>query len=151
MLRKAKVTDAKKIYAVISFWAKRGFCLERSLNYIYEHIRDFWVYEENRKIVGVCALHIVGWHNLAEIKSLVVESRYQRRGIGRKLVKACLEEAKSLSIRHVFTLTFVEKFFKSMGFERISKDRLPHKIWSECVHCTYFPKCKERALILDLK
>lgn len=151
MLRKAKVTDAKKIHAIINFWAKKGLCLERSLNYIYEHIRDFWVYEDKKKIVGACALHIVGWYNLAEIKSLVVEKGYQRRGIGSKLVGACLEEAKSLGIKHIFTLTFVEKFFKRMGFKRIDKDSLPHKIWSECVHCIYFPKCEEKALMLDLK
>ena len=151
MLRKAKLNDARKIYNLIHFWAQRGACLERSLNYIYEHTRDFTVYEENRKIVGVCALHLVGWNDLAEIKSLVVDKKYQNKGIGRSLVSVCIKEAKGLGAKSVFALTFIGPFFKKMGFRKISKDNLPHKIWSECVHCVYFPNCQEEAFVLNLK
>ena len=150
MLRKAKVTDAEKIYRLIAFWAKRGKVLPRPLNYIYEHIRSFWVYQEKKRIVGTCALHIVGWEDLAEIKSLVVVKEYQRKGIGKKLVHACIEEAKSLGIKRVFALTFVGAFFRRLGFKKISKEKLPHKIWSECVTCPYFPHCKEKAFILKI-
>jgi amino-acid N-acetyltransferase len=150
MVRKAQVKDAKKIQTIISFWARQGKVLERSLNYIYENIRDFWVYQQGKKVVGACALHIIGWHNLAEIKSLVLDKNYQRKGIGSELVSACIDEAKSLGVKYIFVLTFIGKFFKKFGFKKISKDKLPHKIWSECIHCVYFPKCKEEALILEL-
>jgi len=150
MLRKAKLKDAEEIYSLINFWAKRKRVLERSLNYIYENIRDFWVYEKNKKIIGACALHIIGWQDLAEIKSLVVKKNHQNKGIGKQLVKACINEAKELGVKKIFVLTFIGDFFKKMGFKKIRKTRLPQKIWSECVNCVYFPECKEEAFILKV-
>ena len=151
MLRKANISDAKKIKKLISFWAKKEKVLDKSLNYIYENIRDFWVYEDKRKIIGIAALHIVGWQSLAEIKSLVVEKKYHKKGIGKKIVFACIKEAKSLKVENVFALTFVADFFIKLGFKKINKYKLPHKIWSECINCSCFPDCKEEALFLKIK
>jgi len=151
MLRRAKISDAREIYSLINWWAERGAVLERSLNYIYENMRDYWVYEKKGKIVGVCALHVVGWENLGEIKSLAVDEKYQQRGIGNGLVRACVGEASALGMKKIFVLTFVPSFFKKFGFKKINKNKLPHKIWSDCINCAYFPNCKEEALILLLK
>jgi amino-acid N-acetyltransferase len=150
MIRKAKITDTKSIYTLISFWAKQGKVLGRSLNYLYENIRDFWVFEEKNKIVACCALHIVGWQELGEIKSLVVAKNFQQRSIGSRLVSQCLEEARSLGIKKVFALTFAPKFFKKLKFQEIKMQDLPHKIWSDCVDCVYFPNCKEKAVIIKI-
>ena len=150
MVRKAKLKDAKEICSLISYWAKEGMVLERSLNYIYENIRDFWVFQDKEKLLGVSALHIVGWDDLAEIKSLVVDKRYHKRGIGKRLVDACLQEAKELEVKKVFVLTLTGSFFEKLGFRKIDKKELPHKIWSECVNCIYFPDCKEEAFVLSI-
>lgn len=150
MIRRAKISDAKQIHNLINSWSKKGKVLDRSLNYLYENIRDFWIYEDNRKVVGCCALHVVGWDNLGEIKSLVVAQDYQNRGIGKALVSKCIEETKSLGIKQVFALTFVPSFFKKIGFKKISRKNLPHKIWSDCVNCVYFPDCKEQAMIYKI-
>ena len=33
----------------------------------------------------------------------------------------------------------------------VSKDHLPHKVWTECVKCVYFPnRCVEYAMVKDL-
>ncbi|MDP2924549.1 MAG: N-acetyltransferase [Candidatus Omnitrophota bacterium] len=151
MIRKAKITDTNDIHTLINSWAKQGKVLERPLNYIYENIRDFWVYEDKKKIVGCCALHIIGWQELAEIKSLVVAKKFQHKRIGSKLVAKCIKEAKSLAIKKVFALTFVPHFFKKIGFEAIDMKELPHKIWSDCVNCVYFPDCQEKAVIIKIK
>ena len=151
MIRKAVIGDAEKIYSLIHFWAKKRKVLKRSLNAIYEDIRDFWIYENKGKIIGCCALHIVGWQDMAEIKSLVVAKTQQGKGIGTKLVKKCLAEAKTLGIKQIFALTFVPKFFKNLEFKTIDKNQLPHKIWSDCVNCFYFPNCDEQAVILKTK
>jgi len=150
-IRKARLIDAKEIYSLINSWSQEGKVLERSLNYIYENIRDFWVYEAKNKIIGSCALHVVGWQDLGEIKSLVVLKKFQDRGIGTKLVASCIKEAKSIGIKNVFALTFVPQFFKKLGFREIDRKNLPHKIWSDCVDCIYFPDCQEKAVILHLK
>jgi amino-acid N-acetyltransferase len=151
MVRKAKITDAKDIYALINSWAKKGKVLERPLSYIYEQIRDFWVYVHKKEIIGCCALHIVGWQELGEIKSLVVAKDFHNQGIGKMLVRRCLKEAKILGIKNIFALTFVSQFFKKLGFKAIDRQELPHKIWSDCVNCVFFPDCKEEAVILTIK
>jgi len=152
MLRKAKLSDVEEIFNLIEFWAKKGKLLRRSLNYIYENLRDFWVYEERRKIVGACSLHIVGWQSLAEVKCLAVKKNFQKRGIGKSLVEICLKEAKELGVRKVFALSFEEIFFKKLGFRKIDKKKLPSKIWGECVNCIYFPQeCGEQAFIKLVK
>jgi amino-acid N-acetyltransferase len=149
MIRKANIKDIKQIQGLISYFAQKGLMLPRSINELYENIRDFWVYVENGKIFGCAALH-VSWEDLAEVKSLVVEESRQSKGIGRRLLSTCLEEAKNLKIKKVFALTFKPKFFKKYGFKRIDKSKLPHKIWSECIKCSKFPDCDEVALMIKL-
>lgn len=151
MIRKAKISDAKQIQVLIQLWAKKGKMLERPLNYVYENIRDFWVCEEKNKVVGCCALHIVGWEGLAEIKSLAVNPKHQKKGIATALIQSCLDEAKGLKLENVFALTFVSRFFQKLGFKKISRDMLPHKIWSDCINCTFFPNCCEEAVMLKVK
>ncbi|MCX7739186.1 MAG: N-acetyltransferase [Hydrogenothermaceae bacterium] len=141
-LRKAKVNDAVEIFRILQHFAFREVLLPRSLNSIYENIRDFFVYEEDGKIVGVGSLHIY-WEDLAEIKSLAVEEGYQNKKIGTKIVEACLEEAKQLGIKQVFALTYVPEFFKKLGFEVTDKSLFPQKVWTECIHCVKFNDCKE--------
>ncbi|HID66057.1 MAG TPA: N-acetyltransferase [Aquificaceae bacterium] len=149
MLRKATVKDAKKIYELLNDYAKKGLLLPRSLNSIYENIRDFWVYEVDGQIVGCVALHVM-WEDLAEIRSLAVKDEFRGGGIGTELVKKAIEEAWELGVNRVFSLTYVKDFFKKFGFIEIDKSILPHKVWGECVNCVKFPNCDEEAVLLEL-
>ena len=150
VLRKAKIKDAKGICDLINRWANKKKMLQRSVNSVYDNIRDFWVYTENKKIVGCCALEVVGWDDLAEIRSLAVSKRAQGKGIGAELVKQCMEEAEDLGVKNIFALTYVDGFFKKLGFKEIQKDELPHKIWTDCLNCPSFFKCKEKAVLIKL-
>ena len=149
MIRKATVEDVKKIQKLVNFYAKRDRMLPRSLNELYENIRNFFVYVEGNKIYGACALD-VDWEDLAEIKSLAVAKSRNNRGIGTRLMQECLKDAKKLKITKVFALTYVPDFFEKFGFSVIDKKELPHKIWSECIKCMYFPNCKEIAMIKEI-
>jgi amino-acid N-acetyltransferase len=149
MIRKAKLKDVLVIQSIINSFAKRGFMLARSLNELYENLRDFWVYELEQRVVGCCALHI-SWKDFAEIKSLAVDKRFQKRGIGTALVETCIQEAKQLGVKNIFVLTYIPGYFKRFGFKKISHEKLPHKIWAECINCPKFPECKEIALIKKL-
>lgn len=149
MIRKAKVSDIKQIQSLVNFFAKKDLMLPRSLNELYENIRDFWVIEERQKIVGCAALHI-SWDNLAEIKSLAVAKASQGRSLGRELINACLDEGLKLGARKVFVLTYKPEYFRKFGFKRVRHADLPHKIWAECINCCKFPNCQEVALLKDL-
>ena len=146
MIRKATVADVKKIQKLVNYYARRERMLPRSLNELYENIRDFFVYCEGKSIYGCSALHI-DWEDLAEIKSLAVARQKCGNGIGAKLLAECLRDAKALKVRKVFALTYVPEFFEQFGFRIVDKKELPHKIWSECIRCMYFPGCKEIAMV----
>lgn len=149
-VRKARIADIKIVHKLINDFARKGEMIPRSLNDLYENIRDVFVFEEDGEIKGVCALHIL-WEDLAEIRSLAVKKEAQRLGIGGFLVKTCLREAKNLGIDRVFALTYHPDFFKRFGFAEIDKTRLPQKIWGECLRCPKFPECDETAVIRELK
>ncbi|MFN3870209.1 MAG: N-acetyltransferase [Aquificaceae bacterium] len=150
LLRKANLKDVLSLYNLINEYAKEGILLPRSLNSLYEDIRDFWVCEEDGEILGCAALHIV-WEDLAEIKSLAVKKEQRGKGIGGMLVEACLREAKELGVKRVFVLTYAQDFFSKFNFEEVEKSKLPHKVWGECINCIKFPTCDETAMWVDLE
>jgi amino-acid N-acetyltransferase len=149
MIRKATLADVKAMRSLINQYADSGQMLPRSLNELYEHLRDFHVYEESGSLVGVCALH-VSWDGLAEIRSLAVRKDRMKRGIGAKLVRQCLAEAAGLHVERVFALTYQDGFFRKLGFTEVDKKELPHKIWTDCLNCVKFPNCDESALIITI-
>jgi amino-acid N-acetyltransferase len=135
--------------------------LYRSIYQIYGDIRDYFVVEINKKVVGCCALHIVGKEYnpgnkeavMAEIRSLAVLEKHQGGGIGTKLIKESISEAKKMEINKIFVLTIKEniEFFKKFGFRESKRSRLPQKIWQECVNCPRFPSgCNEILLTLEI-
>jgi amino-acid N-acetyltransferase len=149
VIRKARVPDVPEIQKLVNYFADRNEMLPRSLNTIYENIRDFYVLEEDGSVLGCCALHVT-WGDLAEVKSLAVKENAHGKQFGKKLVEACLHEAREMGVPKVFALTYVPGFFEKMGFVRIDKNTLPHKIWSECINCPKFPDCGEEAVELEL-
>lgn len=153
MIRNARMEDVKEVHALLAHFAAKGLLLGRSLSSLYDQLRDFKVMatasaDGGSSLVGVCALHVV-WENLAEIRSLAVAEACHRQGFGRQLVEACLAEADALGIRRVFTLTYQPDFFRRLGFRTIDKNELPHKVWSDCIHCPKFPDCNEEALLIE--
>ncbi|MCX6799343.1 MAG: N-acetyltransferase [Candidatus Diapherotrites archaeon] len=150
MIKKATMRDAENIKELLSSYAKKRLLLDRSVVGIYEGIREFFVAEKDGKFAGCCALHFC-WEDLAEIRSLAVKEKFKDNGYGKRLVEAALEEAKGFGVKKVFTLTFVPVFFRRLGFAEISKDALPHKIWSDCINCVHFPNCRETAMAIEIK
>jgi amino-acid N-acetyltransferase len=151
-IRKAIIADIKPIHKLLNHYADRGLLLPRPLSELYDHLRDFNVLVENgeaEKIIGACALGIC-WEDLAEIRSLAVIENRQGSDYGRRLVEACLQEARSLGLRKVFALTYAEGFFSRMGFRVVEKATLPQKVWGDCLKCPKFPECDEIAMALDL-
>ena len=149
MLRKAEIRDVKDIQKLLTYFAGRGDMLSRSLSELYESVRDFYIFEDEARLVGAAALHIV-WEDLAEVRSVAVAEDAGGRGIGTQLVRACLDEANILGLKRVFCLTYKPEFFGRFGFRVADKSELPHKVWGDCIKCVKFPDCDEIAMILDL-
>ena len=149
LIRKARMTDVEPIFALVIEFSRQELLLPRSRADLYDSLRDFLVADLGGKVIG-CGALTIEWDNLAEIKTLAVARPYQRRGIGRRLARACLTEARRLDIGKVFALTMVPTFFERLGFERVSRETLPHKVWSECVNCPKFPDCDELAVAIEV-
>jgi amino-acid N-acetyltransferase len=149
-LRKAAIQDVQSIHRMLMAFSQKGLLLPRSYSELYKHLRDFFVLDSVQGIQGCCALTIT-WDNLAEIRSLIVDTAYQGQGWGRRLVDASLSEALTLGVFRIFTLTYQTEFFYKMGFELVDKDGLPQKVWADCLNCPKFPDCcDEVAMLMEL-
>jgi amino-acid N-acetyltransferase len=146
-IRPARVGDVPGIYEQILVFADQKLMIRRSMAELYESIREFLVaVDDENQVVGCVAVHVF-WEDLAEIRCLAVAPQVQGRGVGRRLVEACLEAARELEIKSIFALTNAVGFFERCGYQRVDKSELPQRIWSECVRCPSFPNCLETALI----
>ena len=150
MIRRARVRDVPQIGRIVNEAAEFGLMLPRSLASLYENLRDFHVaVDEDDQVVGAAALTLV-WANLAELASLAVDPSQRGQGLGRQLAQTCVGEARELGIKRVMTLTYEQAFFEKLGFEVVDRQKLPLKVWRECVRCPKNQACDEIAMILEL-
>lgn len=150
IIRKAAISDIKTIHAMLLSGASGGVLLSRSLSNLYNHVRDFHVLcDEDNSVLGCVSLAII-WENLAEVRSLFLHDSLRGKGYGRNLVATGIEAATLLGVCRVFTLTYSTEFFSRLGFLEVTKDSLPHKVWSDCVHCPKFPDCDEVAMAMNI-
>lgn len=157
IIRKATVADVPAMAQIINDAAELGLMLPKSLAALYETVRAFHVAVETapdsltpnapaQRVVGVCGLSIV-WANWAELASLAVTPDQRGKGLGRKLVEVCMDEAQALGIPRVMTLTYEQVFFEKLGFTVLDRQKLPLKVWSECVRCPKNQACDEIAMV----
>jgi len=152
MIRKARLDDVHPIHALLKFYGEKGELLARPLSSLYDHLRDFWVYEdqENGKVTGCAALAFC-WEDMAEIRSVAVAQSHMGRGIGSALTERCIQEAVYFNIKTLFTLTYRPEFFTRFEFKKTDKENLPMvKIWAGCLNCTKFPDCDEIPMVRKL-
>jgi len=132
---------------IVQKFVEDGIILPRSDDEIATNIRSYIVAQKEEQIIGYVALHIHSM-SLAEIRSLIVDERYQGRGIGKELVVRALEEGRALAVKEVLSLTYNKDFFEKLGFHEIQKEKIPeHKIWQDCIKCKHFPICNEVAMM----
>jgi len=144
---KAVLADIKRMQDIVFSEVKTGTVLERTEDEMATNIRSYTVVKSDDFIIGFVALHI-HTPTLAEVRSLVVDPSFRGDGIGAELVRVVLDEAKSLGLKEVLSLTYAQEFFERLGFFEIPKENLPeHKIWADCIKCHHFPVCNEVSLI----
>jgi amino-acid N-acetyltransferase len=148
-IRPARIEDVDTMQLLINTYAREDRMLERSREFLVEHLRDFVVADADGAFQGCCALAVLT-PDLAEVRSLAVRPEASGRGIGKALVEACIAEARRLGLRRVFALTLVPDFFERCGFTLVSLGRLPEKSAAECPVCPKRFACDEHAMLLHL-
>lgn len=149
-LTRAAIANAKAIHDLVNTFARKGEMLPRTMAEVYENLRDFYVVRDDSGVTVACGgLHIL-WEDLAEIKSLAVREDMQGKGLGQRIVDACLDEARGIGLTTAFALTYRPAFFEKLGFAQADVMTLPRKVWGECYRCPKFPGCNEIAMVRTL-
>ncbi len=146
MLRRAKTKDVPQIVQLINHYAGKGEMLGRSQAQVFNVLRDYVVVEEDGRLVGCGALHVI-WNDIGEIRSLAIDPERVGQGLGKSIVEFLMEDARGLELPRVFILTYKPDFFAKLKFEPVDKKELPHKVWKDCLNCPKFPGCDEVAMI----
>ena len=147
---KPNLSDIKEMQELVVEEVKKGTILFRSSDEMSTNIRSYIIAKKDDEIVGFGALHFHAY-DLGELRSLIVSEKCRGEGIGKGMVNTMLEEGKALHVKKIFTLTYQQSFFESIGFKEIPKESLPaHKIWADCVKCKHFPVCDEVALTITI-
>ena len=138
-VRAATLKDAERIFALIG--RNTDMLVPRSLGSVVENIDRFVVAECQGTMAGCAAYQIhpeIGNAEAAtvEIVSLAVKSMLRRRGIGRLLVEAVIDNARKFRPREVIALTFAPGFFAALGFSETPKSQIMHKLYTGCINCT---------------
>lgn len=149
-VRKAAMRDIRPILDLINGYAAKGVMLPRTEFELSEALRDFTVVTAGKQLLGCGALHFYS-PSVAEIRSLAVDERAKKLGVGRKLVEALVAEADRYELGAVFAFTYVVEFFNKVGFHQVERGALPLKAWKDCVRCPKFQACDEIAVLRVLR
>ena len=131
-LRQAIPRDARAIAELVRPYALRRILVSKELIAYFEDIQEFIVAErsDTGEIVGCGALHVF-WDDIAEIRTLAVDPRYLRTGMGSRLLTALIARAEALGLQRVFCLTFEVDFFTRHGFHTIEGTPVGHDVYAE--------------------
>ena len=135
--------------ALIDRYAAEDRMLERSDAFLRANLEDFMVADDDGTFLGCGALAVLTG-DLAELRSLAVAPEAGGRGVGKAIVLASVDRARTHGLRRVFALTLVPDFFTKCGFTLTSLGRLPEKSASECPVCPKRFACDEHAMLLHL-
>ena len=110
--------------------------LHHDLVALYEKLPEFRVVvDENDRVVAAGALHVM-WSDLAEVRSIVVDSSMRGQGLGHLILEALIDLAGQLGIKRVFCLTFETAFFGKYGFVEISDVPVDEATFAELARST---------------
>ncbi|TLP37520.1 N-acetyltransferase [Arcobacter arenosus] len=147
---KPDVSHIATMQSLVKEEVENGIILLRTEDEMANTIRSYTVVEVDGVMAGFTALHVHS-ARLSEVRSLVVSKNFRGLKLGKRLVEACIKEAKTLGLQQILSLTYQKGFFESLGFYEIEKEKIPeHKIWADCIRCKHFPVCDEIAMVYDL-
>jgi amino-acid N-acetyltransferase len=113
----------------------------------------FWILVDSKIVVGAIALERYGASGL--LRSLVVSSDRQRRGLGQELVRGLEREAAADGINMLVLLTqTAEPFFRRLGYVAIDRQSAPDEM-KACAEfrslCPASAVCMSKVLISSEK
>lgn len=126
-IRPARKRDARAIHNITKQGVKNEMLVQRTLQYIEQHIDKYFVYEIDESIIGCAYLRDYPGDKAMEIGSVYVQPFYQGKDVGRKLVEYGELTAAARGAKKLFALTTqAYGFFHAVcGMEDGTPDDLP--------------------------
>jgi len=115
-IRPADPRDLNGLDAFVQPFVEEGLLLPRTIDELDALLPRGFIAELDQRIVGFAALEVYS-KKLAEVRSLAVSAELRGKGVGKKLVEACIGLAHELNILEVMAITANEDFFRSCGFD----------------------------------
>ncbi len=129
-VRRAHTGDVPAVRRLVDLYAGQRILLDKPTVALYEDVQEFWVAEEEGRVIGCGALHVI-WDDLAEIRTVAVDPEARGRGAGHAIVDKLIETARWLGIQRVFVLTFKVDFFAKHGFVEIEGTPVEAEVYEE--------------------
>ena len=158
VVRQAGENDAEALWSLIHTHQREGHLLPRELSELRRHASRFLVAE----IPGAAAragavAELVACAELAplsdrvaEVRSMVVNSKVRRVGLASRMVGEIRQRAASLGFETLCAFTHDARFFVRQNFSIVPHTWLPAKIATDCVSCPLFRTCGQHAMMLPL-
>ena len=130
-VRPAVTADVLAIRDLVENYAGDGpRLLRKNTVTLYEDVQEFYVAEQDGKVIGCGALHVM-WHDLGEVRTVAVDPSCKGQGIGSQIMNALTQRAADLGLTRLFCLTFETKFFTGHGFTQIEESPVDASTYAE--------------------
>ena len=131
LIRQATLADVPAMLRLVNDYASHEVMLPRTEVELCERIRDFVVaVDRNGDLLGCAALQFYT-PRMAELRSLAVAPSSTRSGLGLRIARELLQQAREVGVEVVFAFTYVQGFFEKAGFKVIDRHALPLKAWRD--------------------
>jgi len=115
-IRQATRADVAPLAEFIQPFVAEKRLLPRTMSELEDLVKHCFLAIQGGRIVGCAALEIYS-SKFAELRSLAVAPEVRGRGIGKALVRRCVDLATELQVLEVMAITSSEEFFKACGFD----------------------------------
>ncbi|MER7796607.1 amino-acid N-acetyltransferase [Microbacterium sp. NPDC096154] len=132
VVRPARAADMVRIHQMLQPYVEKRILLGKDLVVLYEATQEFLVAEADGEVIGCGALHVM-WEDLGEVRTLMVDSGWLRRGVGRAIVEGLERQARELGLSRLFCLTFEVEFFTRRGFAPIGEQIVDQDVYAQLV------------------
>lgn len=132
---------------LIDFYMSRGLEFGENKQYYCKSLFTY-VAIENNTIIGAITIGVEKKYFVLD--SIVVNSNYEKKGVGTKLYNIALDRIRKENPNaKIYLIAKNAEFFLNKGFKIIGREDAP--AFSDCFNCPDFQKiCKPEIMLLEL-
>lgn len=116
VIRPVRDDERGLVLELIAPFVEQQKLLPRTIDELDLLIPNGFVADADGRLIGFATLEVYS-KKLAEVRSLVVAEEFQGRGLGRRLVEACVQRARERNVLEVMAISSSEQFFRACGFD----------------------------------